>query len=508
MYRLLKGALRAAGKPAPPAGEPAANADQQPAKAAGHGRNGVADYPGAEHIAVTHETLAAGQRCPECNTGKLYPMAEPATTIRFTGQAPIAVTVWEMERLRCNLCGKVFTAPLPEAARGPKADAPAGAMVALLKYGAGVPFYRLAGLQADLGLPLAASTQWEIVEAVADRIHPVLRELRRQAAQGEVLHNDDTTMKILALMKKEGAAGAEVKNDPGAAEASQAPGASGESAQIAPSGEPPGGAGKLKPERKGVFTSAILSRVGERTIALFATGRRHAGENLGRILEQRDGALAPPIQMCDALSRNPPKDFEVILAHCLAHGRRKFVEVAEAFPEECLYVLESLGEVYHQDARCRELGLTAPARLAHHQRHSKPVMEELHQWLREQLQGKRVEPASSLGQAIKYMLKHWSELTLFLRKAGCPLDNNLCEQALKRFILLRKNSMFFKTEHGAAVGDLFLSLIHTCRLGKVNPLDYLTELQRHSAEVFKAPAAWLPWNYRDTLASIKQTESH
>jgi hypothetical protein len=229
---------------------------------------------------------------------------------------------------------------------------------------------------------------------------------------------------------------------------------------------------------------------------------------LGRILEQRDGALGPPIQMCDALSRNPPQGFEVILAHCLAHGRRKFVEVAEAFPEECRQVLEALGEVYHQDERCRELKLTAPERLTHHQQHSKPVMQELHEWLREQLQGKRVEPASSLGQAIKYLLKHWSELTLFLRKAGCPLDNNLCEQALKRFILLRKNSMFFKTEHGAAVGDLFLSLIHTCRLGKVNPLDYLTELQRHSAEVFKEPAAWLPWNYRDTLAGLKPPESH
>jgi hypothetical protein len=84
--------------------------------------------------------------------------------------------------------------------------------------------------------------------------------------------------------------------------------------------------------------------------------------------------------------------------------------------------------------------------------------------------------------------------------AGAPLDNNVAERALKKAILHRKNSLFYKTLHGAEVGDLYMSLIHTCELNGVNSFDYLTELQRHSADVRRAPADWMPWNYRETQA--------
>jgi hypothetical protein len=93
------------------------------------------------------------------------------------------------------------------------------------------------------------------------------------------------------------------------------------------------------------------------------------------------------------------------------------------------------------------------------------------------------------------MLKHWSKLTLFLRKAGAPLDNNVCERALKKAILHRKNSLFFKTPNGAHVGDVYMSLIHTCELNRVDPFDYQTQLQRHAKDVRQHPDKWLPWNY-------------
>ncbi len=82
---------------------------------------------------------------------------------------------------------------------------------------------------------------------------------------------------------------------------------------------------------------------------------------------------------------------------------------------------------------------------------------------------------------------------------GALLDSNIVERALKRAILHRKNSLFYKTENGAEVGDLFMSLIHTCELNGVNPFDYLTELQKHAAELARDPTAWMPWNYRQTL---------
>ena len=337
----------------------------------------------------------------------------------MVGQAPIAATVYELERLRCNLCGEIFEAEAPASVGEKKYDETAAAMIALLKYGSGVPFYRLEGLEASLGIPLPASTQWEIVEEIAGVIRPAFDELLRQAAQGEVFYNDDTSMKILALARA----------SPQRAEEEAA---------------------SSSKERTGLFTSGIVSttRQGQR-IVMFFTGRKHAGENLARVLVERAKGLAPPIQMCDALSRNLPKlpeKLEILLGNCNAHARRRFVQVTPNFPQECQFVLESLREVYRYDAEAEERGLTPEERLRFHQEHSQPVMDTLHAWFETQFAEKRVEPNSGLGEAITYCLKRWDRLTLFLREAGAPLDSNLVERALKKAILHRKNSLFYKTD--------------------------------------------------------------
>jgi transposase len=176
------------------------------------------------------------------------------------------------------------------------------------------------------------------------------------------------------------------------------------------------------------------------------------------------------------------------------------VKITPNFPEPCRHVLEALGEVYHNDQLARERSLTRIERLHFHQQNSRPVMDDLQQWLDAQLKENKVEPNSGLGKAISYMLKHWQGLTLFLREPGAPLDNNLVERALKKAILHRKNSLFYKTLNGAEVGDLYMSLIHTCELNDVNPFDYLTELHRHTEELATKPAEWMPWNYREALA--------
>jgi transposase len=459
-----KAILKNAGPPAPAPSPPKVmEGEPTKEKPKGHGRNGAASYAGARKVWVPQPDYQAGDQCPLCPKGKLYSLEEPGVEVRIVGRAPLEATVYEREKWRCNLCGKVFTAPLPEEAGKEKYDETAGAMVALLKYGGGLPFHRLEKLQDSLGVPLPASTQWEIVERTADQIHPVYRELMRQAAQGEILQNDDTTMKILANLR-----------------------------QIDP--QDPG-------SRKGSFTTGVLAVREERRMALFFTGPNHAGENMAQLLEQRAKGLSPPIQMCDALSRNVPKEFETLLANCLTHARRNFVDLVTSFPEECRYVIEALAEVYHHDKMAKEQGLSADLRLKFHQTHSGPVMERLKEWLQTQTDERKVEPNSSLGKAIAYMLKHWEPLTLFLRVPGAPLDNNLCEQVLKQAILHRKNSLFFRTEHGAFIGDLFMSLIYTCRLNQVNPFHYLTTLQKHSSKLFKNPSKWLPWNYLQTVTN-------
>jgi hypothetical protein len=429
-------------------------------KPKGHGRNAAADYTGAEKIKVPHATLKPGDSCPGCLNGKIYEMKVPEFVVRVTGKPPLPAKVYEMQKLRCNLCGETFKADPPVGIGEEKYDAAAGAMIALLKYGAGLPFNRLRQLQSSCGVPLPASTQWEIVEQVADRVYPVYVEFNHQAAQGNVIHNDDTTMKILELMKNNQ---------------------------------------EEKSERTGIFTTGILSIINARKIALFYTGRKHAGENMANLLEKRESDRSPPVQMCDALSRNTSEPFERILANCLAHGRRKFVDVAVNFPDQCQYVLETLAEVYKNDKIAKAQNMTADERLNFHQTKSSLLMEDLQAWLNEQLDQKKAEPNSGLGQAISYMLKHWKPLTLFLRMKGAPLDNNICERALKKAILHRKNALFYKTERGAQVGDLFMSLIHTCNLADVNPLDYLTTLQEHASELSKHPEKWMPWNYAKAL---------
>ncbi len=427
---------------------------------AGHGRNGAAAYRGARRVEVPHSSLKAGDPCPDARCrGKVYPQRDPGVLVRVKGQAPIAATVYELEKLRCNLCGDVFTAAAPEGVGEKKYDETAASMIALLRYGSGVPWYRLQGLEKSLGIPLPVATQCEIVTDIAVILQPALQELKRQAAHGEVVHNDDTSMRVLSLDRD----------------------------------------ADISPERTGVFTSGVVWIFQGRRIALFFTGCRHAGENLAEVLKQRPTDLPPPIQMCDALSRNVPKGpFATLLANCLAHGRRNFVEVTSSFPDECRFVLETLGEVYGYDDQTQSM--SPEQRLHFHQEHSGPVMEKLHTWLGAQFAERKVEPNSGLGKAISYLLNHWEKLTLFLQEPGAPLDNNLVERALKKSILHRKNSLFYKNRNGAQMGDLFMSLIHTCELNRVNPFDYLSELQRHAEELKQAPSEWMPWNYRETLA--------
>jgi hypothetical protein len=247
-------------------------------------------------------------------------------------------------------------------------------------------------------------------------------------------------------------------------------------------------------ERTGVFTSAIISKAGENLVALYFTGRKHAGENLAEVLSRRAGELPPPIHRCDGLALNVPEGFKGEQSNCLTHGRRNFVGVVESFPEEVRHVLESLEVVYRNDAVARQSGMSKEERLRLHQRESGPVMEALQKWLEARIEERRVEPNSGLGKAIAYMLSRWEKLTLFLRVPGAPLDNTIVERALKRAILHRKSSLFYKTENGARLGDTFMGLIPTAELAGAGPFDYLVELLRQPREIEECPEEWMPWN--------------
>ena len=431
----------------------------------GHGRNGAQVYRDAPVVDVDVPGLQPGDPCPECAVGKVYD-STPKVLVNVVGQPPLAATVFKLRQLRCRLCDAIFTAPLPEGASEVKYDPSCASMLAVLRYGSGLPFYRLENLQASLNVPLPDATQWDIVHKAVPGPRAAHEELIRQAAQAELLHNDDTPARILSLMRERSKAEA---------------------------------AGKT-PVAKAINTTGIVAESHGRKMVLFFTGHEHAGQNLAKVLAHRAKELEPPIQMCDALAANVSAEFTTVLCNCLTHGRRQFVDVIEHFPKECGRVIEVLAKVYAEDAHCRAEKMSPEQRLAHHQAGSGPPMEDLHKWMNEQFEQRLVEPNSGLGKAMRYMLKHWSKLTLFLRKAGAPLDNNIVERALKRAIRHRRNSLFYKTDKGAEVGDIYMSLIHTCQLCNVNAFAYLQALQIHAQDVMTTPALWMPWNYHEQLA--------
>jgi transposase len=437
----------------------------------GHGRHGADVYRAAQTVACRHEELAIGERCPACGRGTLYRLP-PGVEMRLDGNALVSAMRYELEKLRCSACGQVFTASVPVTAGREKYTARARAVLALARYYLGLPWHRLEGFQALVGVPVADATQWDQGEIVGDCSYPIFRQLEKEAAQGEIIFQDDTPGRVLTLIEENHIARANARAQ-----------------------------GKAQTEeRTGMQTTALVVQVGERCICLYYTGRRHAGENLAALLTKRDPGRGNPLVMSDALSSNNAAETPLIRCHCLAHGRRQFSDVADDFPAESAMVVNALKLIYDHDDEAREQELNAQERLAYHQQYSAPVFATLKTWLEQQTAERLVEPNSSLGQAIAYMLGHWETLTQCVQEPGAPLDNNSAERALKLAIRQRKNSLFYATEHSAYIASILTSVIATCVQAGVNALEYLVTIQEHRREVFATPSAWLPWNYQVALA--------
>lgn len=304
----------------------------------GYGRLGADASAGAERVECRHEELAAGQICPVCGQGRLYGLT-PGVEIRIDGNALLSAMRYELEKLRCSACGEVLTAELPKEAAEEKYSARARAVLAVGRYYLGLPFYRIAGYQAMLGVPVADATQWDQSERVGDSGYVVFEPLERLAAQGELIYQDDTAVRILSLMDE-----------------NQAMQAQAEAMGLSRS-----------QERTGMYTTALVVKVGERTLCLYYSGRSHAGENLASLLKQRQAGHDKPLVMSDALASNEADEASLIRCHCLAPGRRKFSDLEEVFPAECQVVIEALKQVFDHDEEARKQHMDAPARLAYHQ---------------------------------------------------------------------------------------------------------------------------------------------
>lgn len=431
-------------------------------KKKGHGRNGVDKYKISHTYNHEHE-LKTGSLCDLCGKGKLGNMT-PKTIIRLIGQPAIIAELHRPERLRCSGCGAIFTAKLPEEVGDEKSTASANALVAVYRYGMGLPNYRLAAMQKAVGVPLPASTQYEMSEMLWTKIVPIHKELMRQAANYSIIYTDDTTGKILSLMKDK-----EKR--------------------------------KAKGERVGIFTTGIVAKRDGHTINLFFTGRKHAGENFADLLDLRNTDLEIPIQVGDAATRNIPKNHMTNLVLCLVHARRNFYDCLDNFDDDATYVIEQIASIYKNEKIITNKAMKPEDRLKYHKTHSEPIMIELLKYAKDKIKNKEVEPNSAIASAFKYLIKHWENLTKFCNTIGAPLDNNTAERLIKKAVLHRKNSLFYKTEDGAKVGDAIMSIIQTAISAEVDPFEYLITLQKNSKAIAKNPQLWLPWNYDKMIKS-------
>jgi hypothetical protein len=441
------------GAPETTAPESKDTTEETSARRNGHGQRPLSDYPGAVRMPVAHPTLAAGDPCPHPGCGgRVYEKKKRNAILRLFGSLPVIGRIYQPQKFRCSSCQDIFNAPLPPEAGAKKFDETADVAIVCAKYNAGVPLTRLKHMEAAGGIFLSEATQFERIEQVANCALPVFLRLLRLAQCGTRYEIDDTGAKILACLKED-------------------------------------------EEEKGraTKTTGIIVTCSEYLIALLVTKRQHAGENLDEVLADRPPGLPVPVKMSDALSHNHDMKSPTLWAKCLAHPQREFRELAESFPLQSLIVQQAIRQLFDHEAETA--GMSAAERLAYHQEKSGPVVEELYAWVARQFADGLVEPNSEMGKALRYLETHRDGLTLFLREAGVPLDNNRCERLLKRFVLLRKNSLFYKTEYGAYIGSLLLSLLETCRLNGVNAWEYLVAVCRNAQAVRRNPELWLPWNY-------------
>ena len=438
-------------------------------------------------VAVNHTELKPGDICPSCSAGgcqgKLY-RVDPGIVIQLHGHSIITGKKYEIETLRCNLCGERFSPPPPkELGDGKKYTPSARAAIAIGRYHLALPWKRIENYQALQNVPVPDASQWDQMVVLYHQVEPVYRLLEDLSSEGNLITYDDTMNRILypTLINTDVISQIKAINDYQAL-LSESP----------------------KNSSQKAYTTAIISVVDSRPIHLFYTSQECANKKVERLLEQRESDEVC-VTMSDASRVNYPTQVpEDLLARwvicfCLVHGRRKFYELYDFFPKEVDFVLEQIAKVYQHEAYCQKQQFSSEDRLKYHQEHSGPEMQALFIWLNNQLLYQQVEPNSGLGKAIRYMLRYWNKLTRFLHCAGAPLDNSWCERAIKIVIRHRRNSLFFRTPAGAVVGDCLMSLIYTAVRNNNNPFEYLVILQQYAKEVRKDPSQWLPWNYKAAL---------
>jgi len=449
----------------------------------GHGRNGADAFA---HATTHVHCLAAGiigAVCVLCGVGRVFAYRDKVI-VRVVGQPLFRAERHIFEQGYCRLCGAIFTAEGTELVlRGGMGtsyilyDWSACAMLIVMHYFAGAPFKRLEALHQGWGVPMPDANQWRIVDECDDLLAPLYRALERHAIRNATtLRFDDTGSVIIETRRQ-------IRQE---IEALQS------------LGEP------TRHVRTGINASCIYIETEQAKVVLFFTGRHHAGEIVGRILEHRRASAAKLVAVSDAASKNFSLDHadELEQAVCNAHCYMKFRAIKDKFPAEHTVAGEVYAAVFDNDDKAKALGLDPHQRMLYHREHSKPHMLRLLQMCKDKTDGNCVEPNSPLWEPMAFVINQWPRLTKFYEVPGVPLDTNVVEQALIIPVRYLAGSFAYKTQNGADVGDHHMSLIATANANGVEPVAYLTECLRNHEDLAKRPEHYLPWVYRDRLEQL------
>ncbi|MFP4283368.1 MAG: transposase [Opitutales bacterium] len=480
-------AVHRASKSSAPAGEEGSGPGQSETRRKGHGRNGAGAYTNAKHI--MHMLLAGviGSICHACGIGRMSRYREKLVVV-IKGQPLFAGAVHHFEQARCRLCGAIVTAEGKAIiTRGLGSsyityDWSACAMLVVMHYFAGMPFKRLEALQAGWGIPMPDANQWALADASAELLLPLYDALERHGVHNATaLRIDDTGSMIIEVRQK-------IRAEISALEELGA---------------------STSDVRTGINVTGVHLETEQGKVLLFFTGRHHAGEIIDRILEHRSATQhggTKLVKVSDAASKNfshAHRD-ELEEAVCNAHAYLKFRAIKGQYPEEYSLAGEVYKRVFDNDDVAKAQGMSPHERMLHHRAHSLPEMRRLKKMCSDRLRSKLVEPNSPLWEPLTFIINQWGRLTRFCHVPGIPLDSNIVEQMLIIPVRYLAGSFNYKSQNGAEVGDLHMTLVATANANGVEPVAYLTECLANHEDLAQRPEHYLPWIYRARLQAREQ----
>ncbi|MCL7931751.1 IS66 family transposase [Halomonas llamarensis] len=416
----------------------------------------VALPPELPRVEVVHELDDAERCCAEDGT-ELKVIGEVVSEELHVVPARVEVIRHVRRKYACPTCEEnIQTAPAP-AKLLPKSNASATllAYVATAKYQDALPLYRQSQIFARHGAEIPRNTLARWMIQAGGRLSPLIETLRQHLLTSPLIHMDETTLQVNQEEERK---------------------ASANSYMWVQRGGPPG----------------------QQTV-LFDYDPSRAGRVPMRLLDNYAGCLVTDGYegYAEVVRRNG-----IMHAGCWAHARRKFIEAQKVQPKgktgKADWVINQMGKLYAVEKQAK--ALDPDARHALREQKSQPLIAQLRTWLDKSLA--QVLPKSTLGKALHYLDHQWPRLTRFLDNGLIPLDNNPAENAIRPFVVGRKNWLFSHTPSGAHASAAIYSLIETAKANGLSPYEYL----RYVFETLPTLnddelTTLLPWHWKDTLPS-------